>query len=192
MNHIYWLRHHTDERWAYVQGLFTPAQCEIIQLLGNNPLTSQPAVAGVGTGEANPAIRQSQISWLCSDSAETQWVYDRLQPALTQVNTEYFGYDLQYIEALQYSEYPAGQGFYTAHADMQYETVGTRKLSFSVQLSDPDSYQGGDLRMHDGAVLPRQQGTLLVFPSWAVHEVTPVTQGTRASLVGWIVGPRWR
>lgn len=192
MNHIYWLQRHRDEPWAYVHNLFTPEQCQIITLVGNNPEHSRSAPAQIGNGEQVDSIRQGRISWIGSDCAATQWIFQILQPALEHLNQTYFNYDLQYIEALQYSEYPAGQGFYTAHTDMQYETVGTRKLSFSVQLTDPDLYQGGDLRMQTGDVLPRNQGTLVAFPSWAVHEVTPVSQGTRASLVGWIVGPRWR
>jgi PKHD-type hydroxylase len=71
-----------------------------------------------------------------------------------------------------------------------------RKLSFSVQLSDDADYVGGDLRFHyiknQPEVAPKEKGKVIFFPSWMVHDVTPVTQGTRRSLVGWVNGPNFK
>lgn len=69
----------------------------------------------------------------------------------------------------------------------------TRKLSFSLQLSDPSSYRGGDL-LFGGSHPPesRAQGALTVFPSILMHEVTPVYTGKRLAIVGWIHGPTFR
>ena len=38
----------------------------------------------------------------------------------------------------------------------------------------------------------RNRGTIIVFPSFLEHQVTPVTKGTRYSLVQWYSGPDWR
>ena len=69
----------------------------------------------------------------------------------------------------------------------------TRKLSFSLQLTDGATYQGGDLifgdRLADGY---RNQGSLVIFPSVSLHEVTPVFRGIRHTIVGWIHGPTLR
>lgn len=66
----------------------------------------------------------------------------------------------------------------------------TRKLTFVVQLSDPDDYLGGDLIFPiDGAIGSRAQGTLLVFPAFTPHQVTPVVHGQRHAIVGWLHGP---
>jgi predicted 2-oxoglutarate/Fe(II)-dependent dioxygenase YbiX len=67
-----------------------------------------------------------------------------------------------------------------------------RKLSFSVLLSDPSEYDGGDLLIYEGKgpiVVPKRQGMITFFPSSVLHEVTPVTRGVRRSIVSWIHGP---
>jgi PKHD-type hydroxylase len=83
----------------------------------------------------------------------------------------------------------------TSHAHL----VGKiRKLSVTVSLSDPADYRGGNLRFDLGPHLKekryhlckeiRPQGSIIVFPSHLYHCVTPVTTGTRYSLVAWNVG----
>lgn len=78
--------------------------------------------------------------------------------------------------------------------DLNSEVV--RKLSLIVQLSDPDDYQGGNIQfMTDSGklyVAPREQGSVIVFDSRTRHRVCKVTGGERRSLVGWVVGPRWK
>ena len=70
-------------------------------------------------------------------------------------------------------------------------TFTLRKLSVSIQLSDPASYEGGDLEINMGSfskTAARDKGALIIFPSYALHRVHPVTSGERHSLVAWIVG----
>ena len=72
----------------------------------------------------------------------------------------------------------------------------TRKLSFSLQLSDPNTYTGGHLQL----LPPNDQlttanldlGSLIIFDSRTKHRVTKIKSGQRKSLVGWIIGPRWK
>ena len=96
----------------------------------------------------------------------------------------------------QFTEYDeSDSGFYTAHVDNGETLAGFRKLSFVLQLTDPSKYQGGELVLHIGpepTTLPRDRGKLLFFPSYTLHEVKPVTQGIRHSLVGWVAGPRFK
>ena len=40
--------------------------------------------------------------------------------------------------------------------------------------------------------MPREQGQIIVFPSYTLHEVTPITKGTRYSLVSWVSGPSFK
>jgi len=59
-----------------------------------------------------------------------------------------------------------------------------------VQLSDPAAYLGGDLLLTlTGTHVSREQGSLIVFPSFLQHVVSPVIRGTRHVLVGWVHGP---
>jgi PKHD-type hydroxylase len=71
-----------------------------------------------------------------------------------------------------------------------------RKLSFSIQLSDPDDYEGGNVQLLDEAgnnyIAPRKRGCICLFDSRTQHRVLKVTKGTRKSIVGWVVGPRWK
>ena len=71
-----------------------------------------------------------------------------------------------------------------------------RKLSFSIQLSSPEDYEGGNLQLLDEAdkvtFIPRQRGCIVLFDSLTQHRVLKVTKGTRKSIVGWVVGPRWK
>ena len=80
-----------------------------------------------------------------------------------------------------------------------------RKLSMSVQLSKPEDYEGGDLRFNlrgldshfeDTIMSPppefKQQGSIVVFPSFLWHKVEPITKGTRYSLVMWSLGGNWK
>ena len=67
-------------------------------------------------------------------------------------------------------------------------------MSFSIQLDPEDSYEGCDLTFNG---LPkneilRKQGTIVFFPSFILHTVTPLLSGTRRSLVGWICGPDFK
>ena len=71
-----------------------------------------------------------------------------------------------------------------------------RKLSFSIQLSDPDDYEGGNLQLMDenrkSYIAPRQRGSIILFDSRTPHRVQKVRSGERKSIVGWVVGPRWK
>jgi PKHD-type hydroxylase len=73
-----------------------------------------------------------------------------------------------------------------------------RKLSITVNLNKPGEYDGGNLkfdfgphaagkRFHEVEEI-RPQGSIIVFPSYVYHQVTPVTRGTRYSLVLWSLG----
>ena len=73
--------------------------------------------------------------------------------------------------------------------------MGVRKLSVSLLLSDPDDYDGGDLQFKFGEeeqTAERERGMMTLFLSWSLHRVTPVTRGTRYSLVAWTSGPPFK
>jgi hypothetical protein len=72
-----------------------------------------------------------------------------------------------------------------------------RKISVTISLNDPAEYDGGNLKFDLGPHRPdryyecteiRPKGSVIVFPSHINHQVTPVTRGTRYSLVCWNLG----
>ena len=71
-----------------------------------------------------------------------------------------------------------------------------RKLSFTLQLSHHDDYEGGNVQfmneMGKSYFAPRKRGTMIIFDSRLNHRVCKVTKGVRKSIVGWCIGPRWR
>lgn len=148
----------------------------------------------------NSDIRASRVGFV-EPSASAEWLYKLISAGIAHHNQTYYDYAIEGVETLQFSEYPAGSGYYDRHMDWGAGQIFgrndlCRKLSFTIQLSKPDSYEGGDLVLHSGRELDletrttmREFGCLTVFPSWLLHEVTPVTVGTRRSLVGWVVGP---
>ena len=96
------------------------------------------------------------------------------------------GGGLPSVEVLHYTT----GGFQTAHTDWG-GTHRRRKVSFSIQLSSPASYGGGELILHDGPqpwMADTTQGSITIFPSWTLHSVLEVTSGERWSAVGWILG----
>lgn len=119
---------------------------------------------------------------------------ERLLAAVCQVNEQYFRFDLSGIwddDQPTVVRYEPDQGHYHWHVDCA-EPHPLRKLSFSVLLSDPDSYTGGDLEVNGFDPAPRVRGQLFLFPSFMWHRVTPVTAGARHVLVGWVLGPTFR
>lgn len=77
----------------------------------------------------------------------------------------------------------------------------TRKISMTLNLTDPSAYKGGNLRFDFGPHAPkrfhtckeiRPKGSIIIFPSHVYHQVTPVTEGTRYSLVAWSCGKPYK
>ena len=164
----------------------------------------------------NKDKRNSQNAWVPT----THWLGGFMWHYIERANRENFLYDLRCIdgESMQYTQYGPGQ-FYSWHNDAgiagayKPQSVGNRqeglandflnenielvrKLSFVLQLSDPDDYEGGNLQLLDegGAsyFAPRKRGTIILFDSRTQHRVLPVKSGLRKSIVGWTVGPRWK
>jgi len=193
-----------NENWAYANELFSASECDKIIHLIKSGKFSTPLNYG-STGDLNEEadkfedfskVRISPISWIRSDHEETIWIFERMESMIVQINKDYFNYDLSEIQSLQFTAYDSEEkGFYGKHIDMMYKSNSTRKLSVSVQLSDPEDYEGGDLLLHISEpplTLPKNRGTAIFFPSYSLHEVTPVTKGIRYSLVSWVVGPRFK
>lgn len=180
----------TQEHWAYMPNVFTPDECNQIIAMGKNKKQ------GTMDGElrTDSEYRDSKVEFIIPTDTN-KWAYAKTSAAVMELNSRYFNFDLfGFDEPLQLTEYNAPSGKYKKHLDSSIG-ICVRKLSVVVQLSDPSEYEGGDLQIHinDTPIgLHREQGMALVFPSYILHEVTPVTKGTRHSLVGWTSGEPFR
>lgn len=100
-------------------------------------------------------------------------------------------------ESIQYTEYyDTAEGHYDWHQDIGPGSASLRKVSITVQLSEADEYEGGDLEMWQGGssvcTAPRGAGVVFIFPSYMMHRVTKVTKGTRRSFVLWVGGQHYK
>jgi PKHD-type hydroxylase len=178
---------------AVLPGLLDCASCaRAIALAQRFPATE----GRVGTSDVKRAdIRRSQI-WFFNPSPETDFIFGPLRNAVQHLNRG-FCLDLtDFGTGCQIACYSSDvQGHYDWHIDLGTGRFSRRKLSLTVQLSPADAYDGGDLEFHlrglDRARM-RQQGSLIAFPSFHEHRVTPVTRGERFSLVAWVDGPPFR
>ena len=145
--------------------------------------------------EVESAVRKSKIKWL-PNNPEWTWVYDKLAAMAVEANNTLWKFDLHtIIDDIQFTEYEAGGGHYDWHVDIGPSTISHRKISMVVQLADPDDYEGGDLELQPGNysfAVPRKQGAVVLFPSFMLHRVTPVTSGLRRSLVLWVGGGHYK
>lgn len=141
--------------------------------------------------------RKGEICFIPSNEKSNAWLFERCSEIVKYANDQWFKFDVNSIESLQLSEYKEGD-YFKPHLDLIYDNPSKyqRKLSFSIQLSDPEEYEGGDLILNtiveNKWTAPKSKGCVTIFPSFVAHEVTPVTRGVRKSLVGWVLGPNFK
>jgi PKHD-type hydroxylase len=155
--------------------------------------TDKAHLGMIGKSTLDPSIRNSAIQFI--EVKDNEWLYDKLAMTSIMINSSKYKFDiLGFACLLQLAQY--GQdGFYEWHADIGKGDTSQRKLSISVQLSDPDEYEGGELQLMNGGEylsLPKDRGSVVIFPSYVMHRVQPISKGLRRSLVGWIGGPTFR
>jgi PKHD-type hydroxylase len=168
-------------------GIFSAEECQRIVSLSQHRRQRAGSMM-----YAKPNIRKSTIAWIDIQS-DSQWLYEKVWDTFRAVN-RWFKFDLLgLVDEIQFAKYAVGDGF-GWHLDAGVGQTSTRKLSMSVQLCDDDEYAGGDLELCACPQLDprRRRGTIIVFPSFLAHQVTPVTQGTRYSLVAWAHGPAFK
>ena len=134
--------------------------------------------------------RKSNTSWIFPKK-DNLWLFRRTTDVILDLNNKYFNFDISGLnEGFQFTNYKHPDGHYGKHVDNSFN-MSIRKLSVSIQLTDPKKYEGGDLKLYtseEGKIMDRTQGTLIIFPSFIMHEVLPITKGERNSLVSWITG----
>ncbi len=154
------------------------------------------ADGGLVRGEQDGAIRRSRITWLDESSAD--WVFNRVVETVIDANRTHFGFDLvEFAERMQIARYDAQhRGHFDWHIDIGDGAFAKRrKLSFVIQLTTPEAYEGGDLELNATGwpkTASQNLGSAVLFPSFIPHRVTPVTRGHRYSLTKWIHGPPFR
>lgn len=180
--------------YSWFKGLFNEEEVNKIRSLWQDDQAKAAEVLHAGEKKEKDDLRKSRIMFI-KPGVTNDWIYDKLSQACIQTNTNRYKFEiLGYQTELQLASYGTGD-FFDWHMDFGMGDISNRKLSITVQLSDNDEYQGGDLQFmvnQNIVTAPRDKGTAIVFPSFALHRVTPITSGTRKSIVGWIAGPPYR
>jgi PKHD-type hydroxylase len=175
--------------YAFWNDAFSKEEChKIINIAKNKGLIK-------GSTKGKTDVRDSKISWLYPVD-DMEWVFRRVTDITLNLNERFFKFDLFGLnEGFQFTNYKAPSGKYGKHIDRSMN-MAVRKLSISIQLTNPDEYQGGELKLYDGeeegTIMDKAQGTLIMFPSYVLHEVMPVTKGERNSLVTWVTGKQFK
>lgn len=193
LSYDWWLDMSDMEFFAWYEDIFTNKELDTIEKL----VSDDDLYVGEISGDTkDTTIRDSKINFIESNIESNKWIFERFTGLINNANERFFKFELSRLESLQYTVYNKGQ-FYGDHMDLGYKNPNNaiRKLSFTMQLSNPADYDGGELLIKHGStpdVARKNRGAITVFPSYIMHEVTPVTRGTRKSIVGWVTGPRWR
>ena len=190
--------------YVYQKAAFPADFCAKVIEAGNNLPRRVGDSLGVGAGSRDDIKIRSTERGFFPTTPDYLWIYQHVMQYVNAANKQYWNFQIRHYELFQFGIYNPGQ-FYSWHADQfpkpyqpPHPDAGlTRKLSITVQLDDGDDYEGGDFEMREPCDLDkiqtvdgiRTRGSLIIFPSFVVHRVTPVTKGTRRSLVGWILGP---
>ncbi len=183
-----------NEPYAWATNIFSEDEIRLIIDIGKGLPIEDGGVNN--TGVAKLETRRSKISWIRPE-VNTEFIFQRISHAVQKINKDFYNYELTAMEDIQFSEYDASyQGMYRNHTDDGFEEF-RRKISFTLQLSDPSDYEGGELliyrfKLDNPFEVKKEKGLITIFPSWTIHEVTPVTHGTRYTLVGWCHGPQFK
>jgi PKHD-type hydroxylase len=177
-----------------IPAALSPTECDaLVALCAQAPSRD----AGLVRATTSHQIRRADLVWL-DDLPQADWVMDQMVRLVAQANREAFGFDLdEFAESPQVARYGAERkGHFDWHSDIGDGVLAARrKLTVVIQLSDPTDYDGGVLELRPDSTIrqsPRERGTAVIFPSFVLHRVTPVTNGTRWSLTLWSHGPAFR
>lgn len=146
-----------------------------------------------GTAGNDKEIRRSKVKWIKEENSNNVWLFIKLKRIIEEVNSYVWRFDLKgWNDSIQYAEYSEeDKGYFDWHLDLDSKISSHRKLSMTIQLSDENEYKGGEFQtftVKNPLTQSSTKGTLILFPTYLLHRVTPVTQGLRKSLVWWVGG----
>ena len=206
--------------WYYFKNVINDSDCERLMELGKNnfmnaevgkdtALTKEERIKGrneIVEKEVDYKRRKSQVVW-----ANEDWIYNLLNPYMVEANNKSgWNFDIKACETPQLTKYKKDD-FFSWHIDGHSDSLSTydlpenkflnknvRKISMTLLLNE--DYEGGNFQFGffnkgDVSIANPEfstKGSLIFFPSFIYHQVTPITQGTRYSLVAWFIGPPFK
>jgi len=185
----------TTNKIVIKEDLFTAEECNKIIDFTNKKTKNE---ALISHEIKNTKIRKNKVAWLGNlgeEDNEILWAIDRIARFIYSANEEHYKFDLYGLtEPIQFTEYSEKNDHYHWHTDSAM-SQNIRKLSISIQLSDPKDYKGSKLQFWEtqkDKKFPKNQGTAVLFPSYMLHRVTPLLSGKRFALVTWVGGAQFK
>lgn len=188
----------------FYEGVVSPEICNRLIARFDEENYKPGLIGGVNNAILAKDIRDADRQW----ANKNDLVECILTRFIMQANQEaLWNFNITEPEQVQIGRYRENQ-FYGQHMDCYIKgseivmtgresavlvpLLSQRKISASLLLNDESEYEGGDLIILNETVKQKKQGTIIVFPSFMAHEVTPVTSGVRYSAVCWMGGPKWK
>jgi PKHD-type hydroxylase len=174
---------------------FTPEELDAIEAYGDRLELKRGTVLSDGPEITYDALRIARTA-VMAPAPEIAWLYQRIERVVRVLNGQSYRFDLMgFAEPFQYMVYRGEEGgHFNWHVD-NGRLPAARKLSATLQLTEGAQYEGCDLEFfgtHQPEAAPRSRGSLVIFPSYVLHRVTPIRAGTRKALVIWSTGPNFR
>lgn len=169
---------------------FSDGECDALIRLAEargGATAPAPVYGHGGAAQIRTDMRSAQSLLLARDSGQP-WLWERLDRLFAE-GAAAFGTQVDPVfEPAQLVRYNVGDHFQMWHSDAGTDRLDARRISMSVELADPETYEGGLLEIAPARMLPQRappRGYATLFPSRALHRVTAVRSGTRWALVAW-------
>lgn len=183
-----------NNAWAPVvtfPNLFSQQECEDVIGLFPETLEKSTVQGTIAQGHIETEHFRARVGFL-PHTETNDALYRKIYNITQQTNNECWNFDLYGMDLLRLAKYGTGDEL-GWHLDINTAESSLRKISFVILLSD--DHEGGDLEFligRNNRSAKRGIGTVILFPSYVMHRVTPVTKGVRKTLVGWVIGPPYR
>jgi hypothetical protein len=199
-SYCFWENAFTEDEINLICGLMERSELETAQVLSEDPEDESQE------GDVKPVVdtdtRRSKVAFHRLNESN-KWIFDRLNYVIEMVNNKWYNFDLNGYDQFQYTEYNGSNNEgYNWHVDMFWGPLPkdsyteTRKLSLTLLLNTPNiDFKGGELQFGRETKFETanvKKGTIILFPSFELHRVAPVTSGIRKSIVVWVLGPKWK
>ena len=174
------------DNYYWYKNVFTNEEIEEIHKIAKKEKEED---GGIFSGQEGH--RKSTVKWLGYND-ETAWIFKRIIDCMDEANKELWGFEWSGdTESIQYTIYESNvKGHYNWHMDLGGSNQD-RKISAVVMLND--EYTGGGLEIWGKDLTEAYgKGNMVVFPSFLLHKVNPVIEGTRYSLVIWSGGESFK
>ena len=198
------------DRIAMLPNVFTADECnQIINTALNDWEERESMIQRDKDGKIEQNFQQDldyRNTTLFVPPKPDEWLFSKILGIIMNFNSqpEGYGFDVHGLaEPPNIMRYMAPDidkhgkpGKYDWHMDVGPGPVPSmRKISYSILLN-PGEYEGGELCFHigrndgphPGQTTKEALGTIILFPSYCVHRVSPMIKGTRYAVVGWAHG----